>query len=335
MNSAISDIVCQLPVRMTKSHFFELLREGLKVYKDSEKRSVNDFVYMIRTVSMLEIPDITFQLSEEINEIYDTFQKVDFNVLDESSYQELHDKLAYATDYILNESDHYVLLAENINDVYVLLLTSPAYYEHQFSCLIGLQKEEQENISGSVKDYENSRILIEKENQLFFGTDYDDLYEEIEDGFLYLEGKQEKYSALYQKYAYLSETIAQDDANVLQEIAAGMLPEVFDKIEKLVSGSLFVEFQENSGKNGAETAGIAYTQKKADELEAELTQFFHEHGKNVNRAVMAHVLSELPVFFNNMDEIKDYVYNSLKNCGDAAEKTAVYEIFQQMIAEDK
>ncbi len=49
INSKICETVRQLPIRMTKSHFFELVKESLKIYKESETGSVDDFLYMLRT----------------------------------------------------------------------------------------------------------------------------------------------------------------------------------------------------------------------------------------------------------------------------------------------
>ena len=74
--------------------------------------------------------------------------------------------------------------------------------------------------------------------------------------------------------------------------------------------------------------------EKYNELEKMLKEFFKNHGKLVNRAVMAHVISALPVFFNNANEIKSYVYSSISGCSDVAEKMACEEIFSTMMEED-
>lgn len=332
INSKICETVRQLPVRITKSRFFELLKEGLKVYKDSEKGSVEDFIYMIRTVSMLDIPENTFALSEDINEIYREFARTDFSRLDEEKFNDLSSKLQYATDYIQTAVDRYMLLAENINDLYVILLSSKEYYGKNMPGLLAGYENNQDELLHDQRDYDNCRILIQKENLLFADTDYEEVCEEIEDGFLYLEGKQEKYAELFQKSGYLLDTITKDYAGILESMDALQVSEYFDKIGKLVSGSIFVEFEDKPERH--ETAGIDYVKEKEEELEKELTDFFGSHEKSVNRAVMAHVLSELPVFFNNVEEVKNYIYNSLSGCRDKAEKAAVIQILTAMIHDD-
>ena len=51
----------------------------------------------------------------------------------------------------------------------------------------------------------------------------------------------------------------------------------------------------------------------------------------VRRAVMSAVLSQLPVFFNNTDEICNYINLSLEQCNDKAERAAVIEIMKMII----
>ena len=333
INSKICETVRQLPIRMTKSHFFELLKESLKVYKDSETGSVDDFLYMLRTVSMLDIPEDAFVFTDDsLNEIYKEFIDIDFSKLDEKAYNDLSGKLRYAVDYIQKEVDYYMLLAENINDLFVILLSSKEYYGSKMPKLLLGFENNQDKLLQDKKEEENCKILIAKENQLFYDVSYEDVCEEIEDGFLFLEGKQEKYAESFQKSEYLLDTITKDYSEVLKKLDAEQISEYFDRISKLVSGSIFVEFQDNPKRH--EIAGIEYVNQKGEELEKELTDFFGKNKKNVNRAVMAHILSELPVFFNNVEEIKDYIYNSLTGCRDMAEKAAVAEILNSMASED-
>ena len=108
--------------------------------------------------------------------------------------------------------------------------------------------------------------------------------------------------------------------------------ENFAKITKLVSGSIFVEFDDEDEKH--EIAGLEYIEEKYGQLEKQLTDLFDRSEKPVNRAVMAHILSELPVFFGNVEEIKNYVYRSLNACTDLAEKAAVVQILESMMQEE-
>ena len=67
-------------------------------------------------------------------------------------------------------------------------------------------------------------------------------------------------------------------------------------------------------------------------LISKLKIFFESASVPVRRAVMATLLSQLPVFFNNTEEIQDYINSSLIQCSDEAEKKAVVEVIRMLIS---
>ena len=66
----------------------------------------------------------------------------------------------------------------------------------------------------------------------------------------------------------------------------------------------------------------------------ELDILFKNSSQIINRAVMSTVLSQLPVFFNNVDEIQDYINSSLLQCSDKAEKMACVAIMNMLMNDD-
>ena len=53
----------------------------------------------------------------------------------------------------------------------------------------------------------------------------------------------------------------------------------------------------------------------------------------VNRAIMAKILSNIPVFFNTTDEIKEYIQGALSRCREQSELLADYIVIKQMMEE--
>ncbi len=49
---------------------------------------------------------------------------------------------------------------------------------------------------------------------------------------------------------------------------------------------------------------------------------------------MAKVLSDLPVYFNSIDEIKAYIEGSLKSCLDEAEKETCKELLEELMDDE-
>ncbi len=79
------------------------------------------------------------------------------------------------------------------------------------------------------------------------------------------------------------------------------------------------------------------TEEQADALflayRDKMTERFAGSSQIVNRAVMSAVLSSLPVFFNNVNEIMTFVQTSLEQCSDLAEKKACVSLMRMIIEE--
>ncbi|MDR1550895.1 MAG: hypothetical protein LBT06_20235, partial [Hungatella sp.] len=52
------------------------------------------------------------------------------------------------------------------------------------------------------------------------------------------------------------------------------------------------------------------------------------------RAIMAKVLSDLPVYFNSIEEIQAYIEGSLKSCLDEAEKETCKELLEELMDDE-
>ena len=69
VNMKICEIISELPFRMTKNKFFELLKAGMSVYKDSDKETIDDFLYNIETSALLKFPE-DMEHYKDLYEIY-------------------------------------------------------------------------------------------------------------------------------------------------------------------------------------------------------------------------------------------------------------------------
>lgn len=310
MNTKISETVRELPVRITKSKFFEMLHTGLLVYKGSEKQSVDDFLYMIRTSTMLDIDNMALDLSDDIKEIYENFKNTDFSNISAQEYDELSSKLKFATEFIEDTVNKYMMFAELLNDVYVIVLSNHYVEElplEHSSCI-------------TIIDTLYNRFTKDKLS--------DDV--EVENFFFQLEGKQENYHRAFSNMISTLDYLLESKKELIDSLVLDTMFNSLDRISKLVSGSIFVEFDTETNN---EEADIEYIDEKFETLKNDFTNFFKDNKKIVNRAVMAQVLSALPIFFNNVDEIKDYIIQSISQCSDNAEKLACYEIFHSLMEE--
>ena len=75
-------------------------------------------------------------------------------------------------------------------------------------------------------------------------------------------------------------------------------------------------------------------EKEAGAYFKELEEVFAGSSKQVVRAIMAKVLSDLPVYFGSMDEIQSYITGSLTSCLDEAEKETCKELLEELMDDE-
>lgn len=318
VNSRICEIISELPLRMTKNKFFELLDGGMSVYKDTDKITIDDFIYSVETSAMLKMPE-NMEHYTELFEIYNEIKAIDYKNITEKEYRDTAEKLNFAADYIERATDIFMILQGLINKAYVMVITAPY-------------------VDTEDKEVKNSVDIIRNINENFYNDEFITLEEKITDNFIFLEGVPEKIQNIIQSAEYVLDDVKKDKLNIVKNIMADKIYLGLFLCEKLLSDSLFINlsaeyniFEEKTVDKNDETDITEYLREKQDKLITELTEFFNSNQKIVNKSVMSLVLSKLPVFFNNITEVQDYIYNSLNNCTNKAEKAACIEIINGLM----
>lgn len=309
INGKIGEMVGQLPIRMTKSRFFEIIRDSFSLYKGAEKSAVSDFIYMLRTVGMLEKPGSKGESFPELADILSRLEQADYDAITEEAFRDYEDKLSFAAACIKRFTDLYLMLQEVVNDSYVVLLSMPYALtdaEEGELCRKILKLSLRD---GDRKEEENGRLL-----ELFEG----------------LEGKQEHFYEQLSAYDYLLDALEDSEA-LLKSLMLEKIYHILQRMAKLTSSSLFINLDQ---KESREQADESYINKVRDSYTEELGRAFQSHSRLVNRSVMAATLKSLPVFFNNLDELKEYMAQSLMNCKDEKEKLAAVKLIEKIMTED-
>lgn len=313
MNSRISEIVGQLPVRLTRSKFFELVKDAFGLYKGQEKSAARDFVYMLDTVSGIYEPAGFAKRFPDLYEIMAGLSEMNYKEISREEFENASRQLSYAVSYLTKTSDLYVQMMELINDTAVILLSAPFAFH------------DQKEISNSIAII---REVMEKNGEELAEEDF---LSDITDRFIFFEGKQEK---IYNQISANDYVIDEIEKSFAEELSANGLTDAFadlKNVAKLSSGSNFVSLEEaEDDRSILEAQDIEemfhiYREK----MEAK----FAGGSQILNRAVMSAVLASLPVFFNNVNEIMAFVQTSLSQCSDLAEKKACVSLMR-MIFED-
>lgn len=309
INSKIKDVIGQLPVRLTKNKFFEMLSNGMSIYNGGTKESLDDFLYMIRTCSMLESTETMGTNYPHLAEAFEQLNSIKLKDITSADYQELKDKLSDITTYIDDEMDTCMMVQTILNDLLLVLYT-------------------RENCN-SDKVVIACNEIIKNTNLLFMGKFSTKSLEEIEDMFVMLEGEQEKLYPMISSYD-ITDQIKDSYLDDIKELGLEEQYNIVFKIPKLNSDSMFVEMDKEADSTILDEN---YLEKQKEKMVSEYRELFNKNDKLINRAVMSAVLSELPIFFNNISELQDYIYNTLSICTDKAEKLACIEIINGIMAE--
>lgn len=313
INSKLQLIMSQLPVRMTKNKFFDILSNTLNIYNAGETKSLDEFIEMLESTALLKLPEGFETEYPELYTVYVEIKETDYKTITKELYIELKDKLENAAKIIETESTAYILLQEIVNDVYCILLTS------KFN-----------NVSVNNSKYYASAYDIYK---LSFGVnDFDELPDELMDNFISIEGVQEK---IYENIMILESSfdeIIKSNQELIDELN---LTDDFSNLkisQKLVSTSLFININETDDI-ASQIVDNKYIRKAKDRLISEFTELFSANNRIFNRSIMCKILSCMPIFMNTQQEIKDYFDYVLQNCKDDSELTACNKLICDIIEE--
>ncbi len=304
-NDKIKSIISELPVRMTKQRFYDIISDSIMIYKDSDEAALKDFIYMIITSAGLnkDFKDVEIKGIEGIDEFIEALSSNDYKDVSKDQFNDLTVLLDEWSSKLGRIVGIYMVFAECINNYYVIA---------------ELEKYTSEQ-SASTKHALNMLFDI-RDN---FNEEPSEVLERCVEYLEVLEGRQEDLMERLMGYE-------------------GMLSDVSSKFEsderikalnvsmKLVSTSIFINLEEDS-------VSPMVTKEFVDEEIAKTLKafedFFKEHSKIVNRAVMSKVFNVIPVFFNSVDEIKDYFKYSVEHCKDDSELAAALDIVDSIMDE--
>lgn len=311
VNSKIQMVTGQLPIRMTKNRFFDYLTNTLNIYNGSDKSSVDDFVTMLKSTALLELPEGFDDAYPVIADFVKVLQNADFKAVDLKTYNAIMEQFSYTTEYLTELVSNYLLVMEIVNDLYAILLALP--YE-----------KNEDGVSSVCAD------MLKGLHDAFISEG--EIPDAVDEGFMKIEGVQEELGEDIMQYESILSEVMSEHKDTISWIMSDKIFNSLFLISQLMSNSLFIDLEKDEMAEGP--ADTDYITAKRDELVASLTEFFGSHPKEVNRAVMAALFSNMPVLFNSQQEVKDYIEYSLNHCSNDGELMACAKILEDMMEEE-
>ena len=309
VNSKIQAILAQLPVRITKNRFLDILTNTLTIYKGGEQKAVEDFVEMLLSAAVIGTPEGFDSEYPDLYETYCQLRNADYRALTMDEYLKLTAQIEEAAERIQNAVTDYLMLQEIVNDVLILLFTKEMADPEQLDS----KYKAAASILGKLTAAENIYASAEE---------FDALFEE-------LPGAQEE---CYEELSFLSGSCYDLDSTY-DELPAEVKERflLLQKADRLTSSSLFMNIEQE--ETSSQTADEAYIEKQRENLTQKFTAAFQTVPILVQRSMMAKVLSVIPVFFNSQQEIKDYFEYALSRCGDDSELLACERLLRDLMEE--
>lgn len=310
INMKLAMVMGELPMRLSKNKFFDILKDSFSIYKESEIGSVNDFEYRLRTASGMYTPEGMDRYFAQLNKYLEDFAAVDYSEITKEQFEQLRMEMDVAGELAREYADVFVLITEIINDIYSIVLCKGLIYDND-------SKDKLTDIVAA------SKSVID-------GNTEPDI--ELAEQFIQFEGVQERLGMLISNPESAMDKIYEINSKVIEHIGMEEDFKRLDKISKLQSTSTFADLEEDTSLKAL--ADDKYIQNIVDGLITDFTKIFENNVRYYNRAVMAAVVSNVPAYFNNLDEFKSYVHVALSQCSDVAEQKACMTLINMMIASE-
>lgn len=321
INDNIRAVLGQLPMRMTRSRYYDLIRDSISVYKGSDISSLEGYLYMFRTNAMLYQTPAMEKYFTEFVPVLQELEQLDYDTLSKEAYEIYAEKIRINASKLNDISDLYMLLQQLLNEVYAIVLALP--YE----------KEEKKQSAVETVIRGINALCMEKETSVWQTADQaldteEDKMDWLGEHFVEIEGLQERiYEAMNVADAVLEET-KEAHKEEIKELQLWDSFVVLGKMQQLLSNSAFAEL-EAAAEEEKVTSQVA--EQAAEDLIAELKEAFKGQSRMVRRAIMANTLEKIPVFFTTPQEVADYISQSLALCDDEAEKYAAKQLIQSIM----
>ncbi len=322
INEKIKEVIGQLPVRLTKSRYFDLIRDSISIYKGADRSSLDSYLYMMKTGAMLYEPEGMDTAYTELYVLKKALEALDYKDLTRDEFFDYSKRIEETAVKINSSVDFYFGLQECVNHLYVMLILAPYAYMEGYRI---------ESIHGEMKflllpqEGNQCKSLIKVINTHFFADEKMPLEKELEDKLTYTEGRQELISEEFEGLESYFFDIKSNHLKMVESLMLGPLFHSLNTAQNLLGSSLFVELvPADDGLKVDE----GYQLKVQEEFILKLTELFLNNSKYVCRAVMANTINKMPVFFQSPADVMNYIKNSLEQCHDRAEKIACVNIIK-------
>ncbi|MCI6017611.1 MAG: hypothetical protein MRZ59_01990 [Clostridiales bacterium] len=311
INERIKSVMGELPVRLTMTKFLDMINTGSQCYKGVRNDIAEEFFEHLNACARPISPK---RLDKDCDVLYKVCEKMlslDIENLTESEYKEAADELIEAGKYIADNLTAYLRLIEIVNDLLIVMMTVP--YVMHFS-------DDMKKAVAVIKE----QISAERKGT-FLRPD-----EDIVGLLSYLTDRQPVYQGEHMMLEDALYVILNDHKKDIDALMFGDLYHVLHTCLQLSSVSVLTKLKDEEAYFTVDQIWLnqmtAKTDRHFEEVLAPMTRPF-------KRAVIALTFSCMPVIFDRLDDMGEYIVRSIEGCRDLSERAASIDIIKNMMAQ--
>ncbi|MCR5609101.1 MAG: hypothetical protein K6G26_08570 [Lachnospiraceae bacterium] len=325
ISQRIAKLLEVLPVRMSKSKFYDVVGNHLTLYKKGDLAAFESFLYAFRTYANLDTAKSDSKYFKELQCVFDKLSETDYVNIGDEEYKETRDKVLAAKDKVMNLENFYQALQPIINMAYSIILCRPYAMEME-DFDINLCTECIKDITDIILEFIKR---IEDNNNDFSDKDLSVMFNKFDK----LLGVQETY---YENYYALMASLDKIIAVNIDTIESSMMVHQYEcliKVERLLSSSSYVLLEDD--ENTTIMVDNDILNDRRGRIISELSDMFGSCDSVVRRAIMANVLCKIPTFFATTKEWVDYVRTSFESCKNEYERASAIADVRSVINSDE
>ncbi|MGN0203584.1 MAG: hypothetical protein ACI4BB_03500 [Coprococcus sp.] len=313
MNERMQNMMGEMPIRMTRSRFLDLVSKSCSCYKGTRSDIADYFFNDMYQQAQLPHADDLNPAYEELQEIVRDMEAIDFDSLDEEKVKNALDKLQIAGQQLGQAFSYDFQLIELINDLYILMLNSN---------FAGQDREVAPLAVRCISSY-----MKAAREQNFLGMD-----EDIVDDLGRLNDQQQKLVGMHILFEDQLLSVMQRYQDIVRAID---LEEHFQclRLSNILAG-VDMTAELDTGRE-IFVADRDYIAKKTDKLLEMYTSVFNNYPMIIRRAVISDALMKLPVACDSLEECEQLILQSFENCRDQVEIMASAELMRMTMREEE
>ena len=320
VNEKLKNVLRYLPVRITKQRFYDYITKSIGKYYGAYMVDLEAFIHMAMDTFYPKRVERYDELYPSVAQALKALEKTDFSDMNKEGLNHLLAQL----DTITAQLQH----ALNLCNFAIGIINKVMASVKSCDVVPGALLEKEPALEAVLKILDITQGML-KENTGTF-----ELSEEIIAQLTVLEGKQEKWAERIARYAGTIEYIAEEYGEVISDLGMTEAFENIKRIELLNSDNLFIVLDQYLDCYDKEQR---VDHRGVNEKARQLVRFMEEHiqemPREIYRAKMGRLMSMVPPAFDNPDQVRQYLLDTMNLCGDQHEKLAAADAVAQIVTQ--